>query len=139
MILVFPLGSCEDVVKNIPTGTYLLDEGGRWAGTTSFDYSYAAYSFDLNKPSWGIQEYTYAMMDVYNRLSLLGQESEKHDLSYNLIMRMSWVMSYDDKKTGQIHKVRLTGNPAYVFKGDYTIFLCHLLFNSLDHVLTFHA
>ena len=104
-------------VPNALTSTWYLDSNGVWSGETAFQEGLAVLSFELNSFSKSTTQYQTFILNVKDQIDALKATASSYDIAYNLAIWMNW--GYNIVDGSQTHKVRLTGQPAYVFDRFY--------------------
>lgn len=85
-------GDCNSIIKYV-SGDYTADENGIWVGSDGYDYSRAIYEMDLVDSALTVEDYQQLMLNADNQLDFMGRQSKDFDLSFNLIIYISWQMT----------------------------------------------
>ena len=82
-------GDCQVIKKSI-TGQYIADTNGVWNGYEGFDYTRGLYVIGFTEASITQTEYEDILYAVHDQVSALSDRAMLHDLTYNLLIYMSW-------------------------------------------------
>jgi hypothetical protein len=105
---------CEEVTL-ANTGTFLATRNGYWQGSKGFDFSNSTYQFSMTSLSMTREEYARFMADTFVKLKVLGKVAERHDLTYNIMLWMTYVITYNGNAA---QRFTLSGDPLVVFNRD---------------------
>ena len=114
--LSFDSGDCHEVPKLYVLPSLSADYDGHWEGQEQFEEAKSAYRFELYDFSATDIEYKEFMLEMKHAIIEMGEKGKTHDLAINLLFWSFW--QHDIPHNDQIHRLSMTGDPAYIFDLD---------------------
>jgi len=82
-------GDCKVIKKSI-SGEFIADTNGIWVGNEGFDYTRGLYVVGFTEGSITQEEYGLILNAANEQVHALSERAEEQDLTYNLLVYMSW-------------------------------------------------